>query len=203
MIIATERLTLRPFTPADAPAISALAGDPRVAGMLVDIPLPFDQAAAGRWLQQSWGELRLGIERDGKLIGGVCYFCHLGSSGSLGYWLGTPYWGNGYALEAAAALVQFGFAQERLRQFSSAHFIDNPASGRVLQKLGFQRRGKSTVWCQARGERLPSALYTLSRTDAGFAPAWPTVAGMLGFRPLTVGRSIGRSRQINLARPPA
>jgi len=184
MIIATQRLTLRPFRRDDAPVIAALAGDPRVARMLVDVPLPFDEAAARRWLSVSWAELRLGIERNGELIGGVCYFCHLGGAVSLGYWLGAAYWGQGHATEAAAALLHHGFAIERMQHFRSAHFIDNPASGRVLQRLGFRRVGGSGAWCPARKAPVESATYALSREDAGYPPVRSTLAGVLGFRPL-------------------
>ena len=182
-VIRTARLTLRPFTRTDAPAIAALAGDPAVARMLVDIQLPFDERAARRWLDNAWGELRLGIERSGELIGGVCYFCYPENTGGLGYWLGRAHWGQGFASEAAAALLCFGFEQERLQLFRSAHFIDNPASGRVLSRLGFQRRGWAIAWCPARKEKVESAHYSLSRADAGFAPAAGTWAGWLGFRP--------------------
>jgi len=184
MILTTPRLTLRPFTCADAPALSALAGDPRVARMLVDIPQPFDAAEARRWLRPLWGELRLGVEQGGRLIGGVTYFCRPAGVGSLGYWLGADHWGQGYASEAASALLWHGFGAERMQRFGSGHFIDNPASARVLQKLGFKPWGTAKVWCQARGEYVESAHYMLERAAAGFAPAWPTVAGMFGFRPL-------------------
>ena len=191
MIIATQRLSLRPFRRADAPAIAALAGDPRVARMLVDIPLPFDEAAARRWLGRSLGELRLGIEHSGELIGGVCYFCYPGGAGGLGYWLGADHWRRGYASEAAAALVHHGFAHERLQKFRSAHFIDNPASGRVLQRLGFRPTARSFPWCPARGGTVESIQLELTREAAGYAPATPTWAGWFGLRPLVSPLSLG------------
>src|ERR1700690_1041018 len=119
MIIKTARLVLRPFRLMDTPAVAALAGDPRVARMLGDIPLPFDEPAARRWLRWSWPELRLGIERGGRLVGGVCYFCNLGGDTSLGYWLGPAHWGKGYATEAAGAMLTHGFECERIQIFRS------------------------------------------------------------------------------------
>jgi [ribosomal protein S5]-alanine N-acetyltransferase len=185
MNITTERLNLRPFKIDDAPVLAALAGDPRVARMLVDIELPFNEAAARRWLRHSWGELRLGVERNGTLIGGVCYICYPGGASGLGYWLGAAHWGHGYALEAAAALLHHGFAVERMQLFRSAHFVDNLASGRVLQRLGFRRAGGSGAWCPARNSMVESANYALTRETAGYPPARATVAGWLGFRPLS------------------
>jgi len=202
MMLSTGRLKLRPFTRSDAPAISALAGDPRVARMLVDIPLPFDEAAARRWLRSSLPELRLGIEREGKLIGGVCYFCNFGGTTSLGYWLGVEHWGKGYASEAAGAMVRHGFECEKMQVFASAHFADNLASGKVLRRLGFSEAGQTEVWCPARGEITQAVTYRLTRAAAGYQPARGTVAGWLGLRPL-VRSAIGTAPGPETVRPPA
>ena len=184
MIIKTASLLLRPFRLMDAAGVAALAGDPRVARMLVDIPLPFDEPAARRWLRWSWPELRLGIEQDGRLIGGVCYFCNLGGDTSLGYWLGAAHWGKGYATEAAGALLAHGFERERMQIFRSAHFVDNPASGRVLRRLGFSRVGETGAWCPARQAMVEVVTYALTREAAGYVPVRRTLAGWLGLRPL-------------------
>lgn len=194
MILTTGRLRLRPFTHSDAPAISALAGDPRVARMLIDIPQPFPEAAARRWLRPMLGELRLGVEHAGTLIGGVCYFCHIGGAGSLGYWLGADHWGKGYASEAAGALVRHGFERERIQRFDSAHFEDNPASGRVLRRLGFAPCGQASVWCPARGQMVDVTNYTLTRGAAGFSPVPRSWAGLLGLR-LLLGAEAPGARQ--------
>jgi len=87
----TDRLTLRPLRRADAPAIAAMAGDPRVANKLADIALPFDETAARRWLRPTWMDARIGIEREGQLIGSISYHYSFGGVGGLGYWLGADY----------------------------------------------------------------------------------------------------------------
>jgi RimJ/RimL family protein N-acetyltransferase len=61
--------------------------------------------------------------------------------GHLGYWIGVPYWGQGYCTEAARAVLQFGFNQLDLHRVWAPHFKRNPASGRVMQKLGMQYEG--------------------------------------------------------------
>jgi [ribosomal protein S5]-alanine N-acetyltransferase len=180
----TERLTLRPLRRADASALAAMAGDPRVANKLADIALPFDEAAARRWLKPTWMDVRVGIEREGQLIGSISYHYALGAVGGLGYWLGTEHWGQGFAREAASAVVRHGFVQDRLQRFLSAHFIDNPASGRVLTKLGFHPFGSGHDWCQARGEKVEAIYYALQRAQAGHAPARSTWTAWMGMAPL-------------------
>ena len=59
----------------------------------------------------------------------------------MGYWIGTPYWGCGFATEATAAVVRYGFEELQLNRVHAAHFALNPASGRVLEKLGMRREG--------------------------------------------------------------
>jgi [ribosomal protein S5]-alanine N-acetyltransferase len=180
----TERLTLRPLRRADAPALATMAGDPRVATRLADVALPFDETAARAWLKPSWMDVRVGIERDGALIGSISYHYALGAVGGLGYWLGAEHWGKGYAREAAAAIVRHGFTQDRLQRFLSAHFIDNPASGRVLTKLGFRPFGGGHDWCEARGQKVEAIYYALQRAEAGYAPARSTWSAWLGMAPL-------------------
>ena len=161
-----------------------MAGDARVAAKLADIALPFDATAAQRWLKPTWMDVRIGIERNGALIGSISYHYAFGAVGGLGYWLGTEHWGQGFAREAAAAVVGHGFAQDRLQRFLSAHFIDNPASGRVLEKLGFRPFGRGNDWCLARGEKVEAIYYALTRAEAGYAPARSPWSAWLGFAPI-------------------
>ena len=60
----------------------------------------------------------------------------------LGYWIGKPYWGQGYCTEAARATLDFGFEQLGLNRIFAHHFARNPASGRVMQKIGMTREGR-------------------------------------------------------------
>ena len=188
-VIRTSRLTLRPFVSSDAPAIARLIGDPRVANMLADVALPFDQRQAELWLQPAWGDTRLAIEHDGAVLGGVSYHAYTLGYAGIGYWLGPAFWGRGIASEAAEAVVRFGFGVDRVQSFLSAHFLDNPASGRVLARLGFEAYGAQRyVWCPARKAKVLSANYHLPRGKAGFAPASRTWAGWLGFHPWRSGK---------------
>jgi len=186
----TERLTLRPFRRADALNFAQLAGDWAVASMTSDIRYPLSEVQALAWLKPARGEVRFAIERDGRLIGGVGFYRRRSGAAELGFWLGRPWWRNGYATEAARAVVLHGFKTRRLPGFSSAHFVDNPASARVLAKLGFEPVGRGTIVCAARGHDVEAVTYWLDHERAALAipmlaperseePRWRTWLGRL------------------------
>ena len=84
----------------------------------------------------------------------------------LGYWIARPFWGCGYATEASIALIDIARALG-IAQLEGSHFLDNPASGRVLEKLGFQSTGliAPRLSC-ARGTEAQARMLRLSLTDA-------------------------------------
>lgn len=162
----TERLTLRPFRATDAPEFARLAGDWEVASMTSDIPYPFSATLAMGWLRPVRGEARFAIDLEGRLIGGAGYYRRPSGVAELGFWLGRPWWGQGLATEATRAVVRYGFSNPRLPGFSSARFDDNPASARVLVKLGFEAVGRGTIACAARGHDVAVVTYWLDRERA-------------------------------------
>ena len=172
----SERLLLRPFRRADAAEFARLAGDWAVASMTSDIPYPFSSAQAVGWLEPVRGEVRFAIERERRLIGGAGFYRRPSGVAELGFWLGRPWWGQGYATEAARAVVRHGFGNRRLPGFSSARFVDNVASARVLAKLGFDAVGRGTIACAARGHDVEVITYWLDRQRA-VLPALPIIPG--------------------------
>jgi [ribosomal protein S5]-alanine N-acetyltransferase len=159
--LATDRLTLRPFQRDDATTFAQLAGDWAVASMTSDIPYPLSEVQALAWLKPARGEVRFAIELKGRLIGGVGFYRRRSGAAELGFWLGRQWWRYGYATEAARAVIRHGFATRRLPGFSSAHFVDNPASARVLAKLGFEPMGRGVIVCAARGHDVEAITYWL------------------------------------------
>lgn len=159
----TERIRLRHFRPQDASAFVALAGDFAVARMTSDIPYPLSEAEAGPWLRREPGEVRFAIEYEGRLVGGAGYFRRDSGAGELGFWIGRHLWGSGLATEAVREIVRHGFAEGGLGAFSSSHFVDNPASERVLRKAGFRPVGEGVMWCTARKSMIPTIDYWLAR----------------------------------------
>lgn len=160
----TPRLLLRPLDKRDAERISALAGVWEVASMTGRIPYPYSADAALHWVDGlADGEVVFGIERDGRLIG-ICGFTPDGTGAAeIGYWIGRDYWGQGYATEAAQALMRYGFTKLGIRRFTCCHFSGNAASQRVIEKLGFKSLGPCEGWCEAHQKNLPTVRYELRR----------------------------------------
>ncbi len=169
--IRTERLALRPLAEADLAEITRLAGDWDVASMTARIPYPYTLADARQWLEGlEEGEVVYAIERsaDGALVGVTGYMPYEGTAGEpssaeIGYWIGKPYWGNGYATEAACALIAQCFVSAGIERLVCCHFSDNPGSRRVIEKLGFQLAGACMRWCEARRVEWEAEHYVLKR----------------------------------------
>ena len=83
----------------------------------------------------------------------------------FGYWLGKPFWGQGYATEAARRLAQFAFEELGLESLHAGWFHDNPASGHVLAKLGARHNGSQMRDCRARGMQVLCHDMLLTRAD--------------------------------------
>lgn len=147
MFARTKRLTLRPGWAEDAPALCEAIAHEGVAFNLARLPWPYTLAHAEQWLaiEKGPGDIALLIiAHDGpapRLIGGIGI--HPTETGhELGYWLTPAAWGRGYATEAGRAMLGIARHAMGLRRLESGHFVDNPASGRVLAKLGFRATGR-------------------------------------------------------------
>lgn len=163
----------------DAVEIHDGIGHYEVVKNLSRAPWPYELTHAAAWLSglESADAVRndfpFAIVRDGKIIGVVGV--HLRAEGpELGYWLRQSAWGQGYATEAARLALAFAFDELDLSEVEAGHFADNPASGRVLQKLGFTYTGDQPRYSQARGEDvvcrmmiLPRARFAEGRTQEG------------------------------------
>ena len=170
--IRTERLLLRPLRDADAGPITLWCSQFRVASMLARVPHPYPPGAAEAFIERSTGpdaEERVWAI-DGSPSGaseflGVVSLKHgdKGGPARFGYWIGPPAWGLGYATEAAAAALGTGFAEGGLSAVEASVYHDNPASRRVLEKLGFAPVGDRMEFCPARGENVLSARMRLER----------------------------------------
>jgi [ribosomal protein S5]-alanine N-acetyltransferase len=147
--ISTARLRLRAFTFDDAQVVERLAGEWAIADT-TEVPHPYPPGAGSSWIATHAGQwearerLTLAVTRaaDAELVGAISLRLMLRhAAGEVGYWIGVPYWHNGYATEAARALVRFGFESLGLNRVQGRHLLRNPASGRVLEKLGMTREG--------------------------------------------------------------
>jgi RimJ/RimL family protein N-acetyltransferase len=169
MSIRTPRLVLRLPALSDAARICLLAGDYDVASMTGTIPHPYSEQQAAKWIASVLaGEegVVFAIERSGALIGCTGYRAFGDDHAELGYWIGKPYWGMGYATEAVRALIVYAFEIDGFDYLSAGHFTDNPASARVIAKFGFVREGEEQRNCTARREKAHCLTYRLDRAVA-------------------------------------
>lgn len=168
MFAITKRLTLRPGWPEDAEALAAAIGHESVIRNLARVPWPYaiSDAEAFLALPRSGHEPRLQIfERAGnvaRLVGGIGIDVGGANGHELGYWLTPGAWGRGYATEAGRVVVAMARDALRLDRLHAMHFVDNPASGHVLRKLGFRATGRVEPRpSRGRGVAAPCALYEL------------------------------------------
>jgi len=146
--IATDRLALRPLTYDDAWRVADLANDYEVARMLLPLPHPYDlrdaQAFIGRMrAADPRVDRAFGLEHQSfGLVGVLGFHRPDGRITEMGYWLGRTFWGCGLATEAARAALAWAFGDWGKRAIMASHFTDNPASGRVLSKVGFLYTGE-------------------------------------------------------------
>jgi ribosomal-protein-alanine N-acetyltransferase len=148
----TTRLILRPFELTDGEVVRSLAGDRAIADTTLLIPHPYEVGMAEEWILTRRPRFEAGEEvvfavvlrESGQLIGAMGLVIEgKFRRAELGYWIGRPYWGNGYCTEAGLAVLEYGFQSLNLNRIHAYHFKRNPASGRVMKKLGMNHEGSS------------------------------------------------------------
>jgi len=172
--LVTERLSLRPFDVADAPAVQELAGDRSVARYTLTIPHPYPEGAAEEWIgthAAAWAEGRsisfaIELRSDRRLVGAIGLSIDRENRlAEMGYWVGAPYRGNGYATEAARELVRFAFDTIELNRVMARHFGSNDASGRVMLKIGMKLEGTLRQQLCKWGEMEDIVVYGILASD--------------------------------------
>ena len=170
VVLDTARLRLRAYREADIAELVPLIGAREVAATTGRIPHPYTAEDAKEFLAkiETDCEVNLAVTlRDaGCLIGGIgLRLVEQHRQAELGYWLGVPYWGNGYATEAAQEMLRYGFEQINLHRIFATHFKHNPASGRVLQKLGMRHEGCQREHFRKWDQFVDSELYGILRQE--------------------------------------
>lgn len=178
----TSRLILRPLNSGDAPALAALANNWNVARQTRRIPHPYSEADASEFIAaqrkahfkgEEWVWAVCSKDEGHPLLG--CIGVTFGElEAEIGYWLGEAHWKQGYATEAARAIVNHVFASCELWQLDGKHLFNNNESGRVLTKLGFQVVGFSRGVCRDESQdivhyRLLRAAWIASPNSETFA----------------------------------
>jgi RimJ/RimL family protein N-acetyltransferase len=167
-MLKTERLVLRPFTMADAPEIQRLAGAREVALNTLHVPHPYPDGAAEAWIakQGTTPEIVFAIEHAGQLIGAIGLVPDRDHErAELGYWIGVPFWGKGFATEAGRAVLRFAFDQRAFNRVTAQVFSRNRASARVLEKIGLTCEGTLRQHFKKWGEFVDVDFYAIVRAD--------------------------------------
>jgi RimJ/RimL family protein N-acetyltransferase len=166
----TARLQLRPYRDADISELLPLIGRREVAATTLRIAHPYTEQDARAFLNLThdpdkiW--LAIALRSDGRQIGGIGLRLEpQHQHAELGYWLGVPYWGQGYATEAAREMLRYGFEDLGMHRIFASHFKHNLASGRILKKLGMHYEGCQREHLRKWDQFVDSELYGLLRGE--------------------------------------
>ena len=165
--IATDRLTLRPLEEQDAAPMANLANDSRIAERLARLPHPYTLKDAHQFIEYAQKGLQQGthvnlavIRRADQTFMGV-----VGLEEEVGFWLGLPFWGQGYGKEAIKSLVQFAFFTLQREELSGCALENNTGSRRIFEGIGFIQTGLNEATSVAYQGTKPAVNYALTRTD--------------------------------------
>ncbi len=170
----TTRLRLRPFTPEDAPEVERMAGERRVSEMTLNIPHPYPTGLAAQWIAShataaadgTFYTFAVEQKANGLLLGGIAITPSARfRRAEIGYWLGIEHWNNGYTTEAARRIVAFGFEQLGLVRIQATCYPRNPASAKVMQKIGMTYEGLLRGYVYKDGIQEDIAMYAMLRSD--------------------------------------
>ena len=173
-ILETERLILRPFKISDAENVQKLAGAKQIASTTLNIPYPYPDGAAEEWINSHKEKYEGGkgayfaitLKKNGALVGAMNLLDIVESQrGELAYWIGVPYWNNGYCTEAAEAVLRYGFLNRGLNRIHARYFSQNSASGRVLEKLGMIHEGTQRQHVMKWGVYIDMELMAILRVE--------------------------------------
>ncbi len=156
-ILKTERLILRPPNHADARAIAKNINDKDILRMTASLPMPYFNLCADFWISQALANRRRGISyayvlenANNELIGVVELFSNQDNEWEIGYWLAKRFWGQGLMSEAVKAILKENMNCLQADKIRADTFADNPASARLLAKMGFEVKNKSSAYSLAR-----------------------------------------------------
>lgn len=175
-ILTTQRLLLRPLALSDAKDVQRLAGHPLVADTTLSIPHPYPNGCAELWIQRHPGQWAgdkeahwaITLRESGQLVGVIGLIIQRDHRrAEIGYWVGADYWGKGYCTEAAREVVGYAFHKMRLHRVVGRHFARNPASGRVMQKIGMTYEGCLREHAYKNGRYEDLACYGILREQFG------------------------------------
>jgi [ribosomal protein S5]-alanine N-acetyltransferase len=158
----------------DASRVQQMCGDWAIASTTLALPHPYPDGAAEQWISTHAESFRQGkevtlaitLKPGGMVIGSMALSVNKNHNrGELGYMIAKEHWNHGYCTEAARAMMRYGFEALGLNRVQAMHFPRNPASGRVMQKLGMTKEGLLRQYVDNRGAFEDIVLYSILRTE--------------------------------------
>ncbi|ATP40151.1 GNAT family N-acetyltransferase [Solibacillus sp. R5-41] len=149
-IITSERLILRLFQTSDAAKVTTLCNNYNIYKNTLYLPYPYSQNDALSWIENHYDnyiqdnsyEFAVTDKETNEVYGAIALSNNKRfNQGELAYWIGEPYWGKGYATEAAQLILQFAFEEKKMHKVFARYFSSNPASGKVMEKIGMEKEG--------------------------------------------------------------
>jgi RimJ/RimL family protein N-acetyltransferase len=174
-VLESERLVLRAPRLEDAKTVATLANDRRIAENTARIPHPYRLADADEWISGGAADVckqTFLITLNGSPIGACGIDLRDGPTPELGYWLGVPFWGRGFATEAARAVIDYAFEHLGHEALQAGARVSNPASRRVLEKCGFQWTGVGLYRIRAMNSSVPCDRFRLDRGIWASLKSW-------------------------------
>jgi [ribosomal protein S5]-alanine N-acetyltransferase len=172
--IETQRLLLRPLRGSDAAAIVHQINTEKITHNLARVPFPYGLADAEDFLswalpqQEKTRFSAICLKDDAETLRGAISYEWLENQehAELGYWLAVPLWGKGLMSEAVAAMIAHAFAVAKINLMTSTYFTENPASGAVLRKVGFEEIAICKIYCRARDVEVDAICMQLEKEKA-------------------------------------
>lgn len=173
-ILKSERLILRPFNLLDAKRVQELAGNKLIADTTLLIPHPYPDGAAEEWINKIQAKAdkeeafvyAITLKENTELIGAVGLQINQDfNTAEIGYWIGVPFWNNGYATEAAGVMLKHGFESLGLYKIHAHHMSNNSSSGKVMIKNGMKKEGHFKEHIFKNGVYLDAEFYGILKKD--------------------------------------
>ncbi|MBV8326912.1 GNAT family N-acetyltransferase [Chryseobacterium sp.] len=167
-VIKTERLLLSQLEEKDIPLITEYLKHKIYSDLTSNIPYPYTENDAKLWLKMSLDafENNSGYtfairDQEGQLMGAIGLHDRDDDKAEMGYWIGIPFWNKGYVTEAAKAIVDFGFTKMNFNKIFATHFLHNPASGKIMEKIGMEKEAVLKQHIKKDGEYLDLVQYSI------------------------------------------
>lgn len=170
-VLETERLILSAIKEEDIPYIVEYLQEKVFSELTSNIPYPYTEDDARFWLKNSRQafEMKTGftfaIRNKEKIIGAIGLHDRGDDKAELGYWLAKPFWNKGLVTEAAKAMIDFGLKELQFNKIYATHFLHNPASGKVLQKIGMEQEAVLKQHIKKNNEYFDTPMYSVFRNN--------------------------------------